>query len=662
MSSIVVEDLDLIRSFKALSCEWLETNGTGGYASSSILNCHTRKYHGLLAANLNQPSGRYVLLSKVEDSLIKEKKEVFLVSHQYPDYFFAGGQPFLKRFELDAWPKFFYQIGTTSVEKEVLMIRGMDGVILRYRFDRPAAYDTLRIKPFLAYRGIHCLSKENPYLRAEIQEIPGGYMMAPYEGMPSLHIQASVPSQFMASGIWYNGFQYVEDKARGYDFHEDLFCPGILEIPLDRKKEIYISFSMDQFSETLKKVWMKEQKKRLVQKEKNERVVETFKEEKDHVRNLFRAADQLLIRTPTGRRAILAGYHWFYEWGRDTLISLPGLTFCRGCLHEGEDILKIFGDFEKNGLFPNFFAEDERENAYNTIDASLWYFWAVQQYLKYGGDISWVRRYAWPVMKRILKQFMGGTIYDIHMDDRGLLHAGSEGTRLTWMDAAVDGHPATPRWGYMVEINALWYNAISFAHDLARQFSDEEFALGDLIALTGQSFRDTFQMESNPSLADVCRSGMRDWSVRPNQIFAVSLPYSPLYIADWSGVVETVARFLLTPCGIRTLSPGDAAYRGRYEGTMPERDAAYHQGTVWPWLMGHYGEAYLKANGYSIKARMSLRKWVRAFLKRHLVEAGLGSISEVFDGDTPQRADGCISQAWSTAELIRLLTLLRDGS
>jgi predicted glycogen debranching enzyme len=660
MSSITIDNLDLIRSPAALTCEWLETNGTGGYSSSSILQCHTRKYHGLLVANLTQPSGRYVLLSKVEDSIAVGERESFLVSHQYPGYYFTGGQSFLRRFNGGTRPKFTYEIEDLSLEKEILMIRGMDSVILKYRLQKFDAPCILRLKPFFAYRSIHSLSAENTYFRGDITELQDGYRMTPYEGMPAMHIQLSSPSRFLPGGVWYKRFEYAEEKARGYDYQEDLYCPGVIEIPFDKKKEIYVGFSTEPFSDVLKKIWTKEQKKRVVAEERNDLLVEAFREEKESIKSLLKAADQLLVRTPTGRNAILAGYHWFYEWGRDTLISLPGLTFCRQCFQEGQEILKTFGEFEKYGLFPNFFAEDEKENAYNTVDASLWYFWAVQQYLKYGGDDHFVQQYLWPVMKRILKQFMAGTIYDIYMDDRGLLHAGSEGTRLSWMDAAVDGLPVTPRWGYMVEINALWHNAVCFSQDLALKYDDQEFVLTDLIPLIRQSFRNTFWTNQGSYLGDVWRQGVLNDAVRPNQIFAVSLPYSPLEPSDWIGVVDKVQSLLLTPCGLRTLAPGDPDYRGRYEGAMTERDGAYHQGTVWPWLWGHFGEAYLRVHHNSKKAKSFLQKQIRIFLKNHLPQAGMGCISEVFDGDPPHRPNGCISQAWSTAELIRLLTLLKE--
>lgn len=660
MSTIVIDNPDLIRSPEALTCEWLDTNATGGYSSSSILLCHTRKYHGLLVTNLTDPPGRYVLLSKVDDSIATGEQEFFLSAHQYPECFFPGGQSLLTGFDGDTNPKFTYRLGDQSLEKEVLMILGMDGLLLKYRLARCGEPCVLRMKPLLAYRGIHSLAAENTYLREGIEEIHDGYRVSPYEGMPSLHIQVSVPSRRLSGGGWYRRFEYAEEKARGYDYQEDLFCPGVIEIPFDRTGEIYVCFATEPCSDKLKKVWTEQRRKRSASKGQNDLFANTFKRDRDLVRVLVKAADQFLIRTPAGRFAVVAGYHWFYEWGRDTLISLPGLTFCRGCFQTGQEILKIFGDYEKYGLFPNFFAEDEKENAYNTVDASLWYFWAVQQYLKYGGDHQWVRQYLWPVMKRILKQFMAGTLYDIHMDDRGLLHAGSEGTRLTWMDAAVDGLPVTPRWGYMVEINALWYNAICFSHELAMKYDDQEFALLELISLIRRSFRDTFRVSQGGYLGDVFRQGVLDTAVRPNQIFAVSLPYSPLDPSDWPGVVEKVRRLLLTSCGLRTLSPEDPDYRGRYEGVMTARDGAYHQGTVWPWLWGHFGEAYLKVHKDSARARTFLRKQVRGFLKSHLTRAGLGCISEVFDGDSPQRPGGCIAQAWSTAELIRLLTLLND--
>ncbi|MFA6412347.1 MAG: amylo-alpha-1,6-glucosidase, partial [Syntrophales bacterium] len=360
--------------------------------------------------------------------------------------------------------------------------------------------------------------------------------------------------------------------------------------------------------------------------------------------------------------AIIAGYPWFGEWGRDSLISLPGLTFCCGRTREGTDILTHLSRYERQGLLPNVFSEEDKSHAYNTVDAPLWYFWAVQQLLKYtGNNDAIIEKNIWPTLKNILRQFLHGTIFNIYMDDNGLLHAGAEGRSLTWMDACIDNRPVTPRYGYPVEINALWYNAVCFAAELAPRFGDQEFYFQELIPRIRQSFQETFWIEEGGYLGDVYHDGQLDRSVRPNQIFAVSLPHSPLDADQGRQVVNRVRDELLTPVGLRTLSPRDPQYRGRYEGSSRSRDEAYHQGTVWPWLLGHYGEARLKVAADREETRDALRLYLRAFLHRHFREAGVGCVSEIFDGDSPHRPNGCISQAWSVAELIRLYVLLRSA-
>jgi len=660
MSSVIINKPHIIKSPEILSCEWLETNGMGGYASSSVLNCHTRKYHGLLVANLAAPPGRYVLLSKTDDFLVLDDEEHPLTAHQFPDYFSPGGQAYLVRFESIPHPRFTYKIGKGTLEKEIQMIRGVNGVLLKYTIKGFRGSPVLRFRPFLAYRGIHHLAAENVYIRGEAESIVDGYRLTPYAGMPPLVIQASGQSKFLPENIWYKHFEYIRDEERGYDFREDLFSPCVMEVSFAAGEEIILSFSTEPCSGTVKKSWNNQVKAGASLQEQNDHFAATFGKDKEIMNVLLKSADQFIIKTPSGRDAVIAGYHWFHDWGRDALISLPGLTFCRQNLTAGEKILKTFAKFEEYGLLPNFFAEDGAENAYNTVDASLWYFWAVQQYLKYGGDEHWLRRHIWPAMKRILKHFMAGTFYDIGMNSRGLISAGSSGTRLTWMDASVDGVSVTPRWGCAVEINALWYNAICFSHELAEKYDDREFSFPDLIAMIRESFKETFWIREEEYLGDVFFHNKLDTSVRPNQIFAVSLPYSPLEPADWPGVVNKVETCLLAPCGLRTLSSDDPAYRGRYEGPMAARDSAYHQGTVWPWLLGHFGDAYLKAHKQTQKAKKALEKKIHDFLQIHLTQAGMGCVSEVFDGDYPHRPDGCISQAWSTAELIRLLTVLRD--
>ncbi|MDI6777198.1 MAG: amylo-alpha-1,6-glucosidase [Syntrophales bacterium] len=648
---------------EALDLEWLETNGRGGYASSTILNCHTRRYHGLLVANLKDPPGRHVLLSKFEDSLRIKGNEFFLSCHQYPGAFFPQNGDIIKEFRLASYPEFTYQLSEICIHKSIMLVYGEDRVLIRYDCGNCPG-GVLRLKPFLAYRGYHTLSRQNLFLHVKTYGVKNGFKIQLYDGMPPLYVQTSVKSQFFPSPVWYNNFVYSFERERGYDWLEDLFQPGVLEIPIKRGSVVIVSASLNIPQRQLKRIWTAEETRRARETSINEMIVNRFgQEDRPYLRDLIIAGQQFMIKTPTMRPAIIAGYHWFGEWGRDTLISLPGLTFCCGRTEEGIAILTSLGEFERDGLLPNYLSADEKENAYNSVDASLWYFWAVQQMLKYTDDIETIRSGMWPVMKRILRHFMAGTVFNIYMSDNGLLHAGGGDTCcLTWMDTVVGGKPVVVRGGYPVEINALWYNATCFAGELAERFGEDEFPFSDLIPKIQQSFHDTFWIESEGYLGDVFSNGSLDRAVRPNQILAVSLPYSPLTPSHQVQVVNKVKDHLLTPCGLRTLSPEDGQYMGRYGGDTLSRDMAYHQGTVWPWLLAHFGDAYLKVAGDKAAAKAFLLNYLRLFLSQHLAEAGIGCIPEIFDGDPPHRPNGCISQAWSTAELIRLYSLLTETS
>ena len=662
MNRFAIDDHSCSDLEKALTLEWLDTNGLGSYASSTILSCNTRKYHGLLVANLRVPKGRHVLLSWIEDAVVANGKEIFLSCCQYPGFFFPGEKHFLKEFRLDHSPRFIYAADGIRIHKAIMMIYKEDRVLIRYDIEDCQSRGLLRLRPFVAFRGYHELTKENPFLQSESYKIEKGFKLHPYDGMPSMVMQTNADAEFLPSPVWYNNFEYKTEKERGFEWHEDLFCPGIFEIPIEEGSTVIISAATDARRGKLEEIWMTETARRAEASSRNAKVAAKFANEEDriHVRNLVTSGQQFFVNSPSGRPAVIAGYHWFGDWGRDTLISLPGLTVLSGRSEEGMAILDSIGAYEKNGLLPNYFSDDEMENAYNTVDTSLWYFWAIQQMLKYGGEITFIKNRMWPVLKRILKGYMDGTAFNIYMGGNGLLHAGDTGTHITWMDATVAGTPVTARWGYPVEINALWYNALCFADELGQVFGDHEFSLRDLISRIRKSFVDTFWIEGEAYLGDVFRDGSLDHAVRPNQILAVSLPYSPLDVDKWKGVVEKVRKHLLTPVGLRTLSPEDRGYKNRYEGDGPTRDAAYHQGTVWPWLIAHFGEAYIKAAEDKAAAKAFLLNYVRAFLRNHMPEAGIGCISEIFDGDLPHRPNGCISQAWSAAGLIRLYMLLRE--
>ena len=645
--------------------EWLETDGRGGYASSTLENRHTRRYHGLLVANLQTPEGRHVLLSKLEDSLHAGGEEQFFSSHRYPGVLFPPGPPVLEEFLLDTCPRFISRAGRTTVKKSILMPRGKGTLLVRYDLDRCPKGGILRLKPFLAFRGYHKLAHKNPFLRDRAEGIENGFRIEPYEGMPPLYIQTSRASRFTPSPVWYRRFQYTEERERGFDWEEDLFLPGILEVLVERKCTVILSVSCD--GDTMRHhvpknpaaIWQTETVRRGREQTTDKRQTGGFAgEDREFFLALLRAGRSFLITTPSGRPAVIAGYPWFGSWGRDALISLPGLCFSTGRIAEGIEILMEIGRHERDGLLPNFFSADGAPEAYNTVDSSLWYFRAVQELLRISGDKALIRERFWPVMKRIIRSFMDGTRFGIGMNREGLLHAGDGQTALTWMDATVGEIPVTPRHGCPVEINALWYNALCFTRDRAVEFGESAFSGGDLIPLLSRSFREVFWNPQEGCLGDVFRDGVLDTDVRPNQIFAVSLPFSPLDPVEQAAVVRAVREQLLTPCGLRTLSPADPAYRGRYRGNPAERDGAYHQGTVWPWLLGAFGEAALRVADNPEREKEDLRQYLRAFLRQHLSEAGIGSVSEVFDGDAPHRPGGCIAQAWSVAELIRIYTLL----
>ncbi|MBN2439058.1 MAG: glycogen debranching enzyme family protein [Deltaproteobacteria bacterium] len=663
--------------------EWLETDGRGGYASSTLEHRHTRRYHGLLVANLRAPEGRHVLLSKLEDSLQAGGEEHFFSSHRYPGVLFPPGPPVLEEFRLDTCPRFISRAGGTTVKKSILMPRGKGTLLVRYDLERCPKGGILRLKPFLAFRGYHKLSRENPFLRNRTEGIENGFRIEPYEGMPPLFIQTSRASRFTPSPAWYRNFQYTEERERGFDWEEDLFLPGLIEIPVERKCTVILSVSFNgdtmQHRVPIKNpmrhhvpitaLWKTEVVRRGRDRAADAKGFgKSGEKDREILSSLFDAGRSFLITTPSGRPAIIAGYPWFGSWGRDALISLPGLCFSTGRIAEGIEILTEIGRHERDGLLPNFFSADGAPEAYNTVDSSLWYFWAVQELLRISGDREMLRERFWPVMKRIVRAFMDGTRFGIGMTREGLLHAGDGRTALTWMDATVDEIPVTPRHGCPVEINALWYNALCFTRYLADEFGEPELFAGDLIPLLRRSFREAFWNRGHDAascprgcLGDVFRDGILDTAVRPNQIFAVSLPFSPLNPAEQASVVRAVREQLLTPCGLRTLSPADPAYRGRYRGNPALRDGAYHQGTVWPWLLGAFGEAALRVADNPEQEKENLRQYLRAFLQQHLSEAGIGSVSEVFDGDAPHRPGGCIAQAWSVAELIRLFAMIREG-
>jgi predicted glycogen debranching enzyme len=454
-------------------------------------------------------------------------------------------------------------------------------------------------------------------------------------------MQFSKPVEFISGPDWYYNIEYMEEMKRGYDYKEDLFVPGYFEMNIKKGESIVFSASLDEINPAgLKKKFLAEIARRVP---------------RDSFRNcLINSAQQFFVHEKN-KTEIIAGFPWFGSWGRDTFISLPGLTLP---VNDYNTFLKVVDTQVaklKDGLFPNMGTDDSP--AFNSVDAPLWFFWALQKYIEQTNDETMVWKKYGKVFKTILEAYRDGTSFNIRMDENGLIYAGEEGKALTWMDAVVQGYPVTQRKGYDVEINALWYNAVCLSIYLAEKNGDRKFlnSWNNLPEKIKTSFIQTFWDDKYEYLADYADGECKDWSVRPNQVFATSLPYSPLDDSQKNSVLEKVEKELLTARGLRTLSPKNPQYKGEYIGNQEERDQAYHQGTVWPWLLGHFFEGYLMLHK---KSGVSFVNKILYGFEEVMNEHGIGSISEIYNGDPPHLPKGAISQAWSVAEILRSIDLV----
>jgi len=636
----------------ALRREWLETNGLGGFASSTIVGLNTRRYHGLLVAATKPPAGRLVLLSKLEETLWIDGRRFDLSANRYPGVIHPQGFHYLKQFRLDPFPVFTYEVEDIEMEKSVFMIHGENSAVIHYEVrknTRPEVPKNLRleIRPLIAFRDYHGTTHENDAINSAVQERSGLATVTPYQRLPSLHL-AHNAIELRKTGDWYRNFEYDAERERGLDFSEDLFNPFVLSFDLRLRRQASIIASTEQRDVT----HAVEYRRAEITRRRKALVASPIEDSFAH--SLAAASDQYLV-SRGDEKTVIAGYHWFGDWGRDTMIALPGLTLLTGKYDVARSILRTFAKHVDQGMLPNRFPDAGETPEYNTVDAALWFFEAARAYLAYTSDLEFVRDELYPVFADIISWHARGTRYGIKADSSGLLASGELGVQLTWMDAKVGDWVVTPRRGKPVEIQALWYNALCIMEDLASRFGDEAARkrYRHLAAVAQWSFNRLFWNEKLGCLYDVVNGGPPDPSIRPNQIFAVSLPHSMLPRDRSRSVVEKVEEHLLTPFGLRTLAPSDPQYRGHYTGGPKERDGAYHQGTIWSWLLGPFITAYIKVNGGSEEARRRAQAWLSP-LESHLAEAGLGHVSEIFEGDTPHRPCGCIAQAWSVAEILRV--------
>jgi len=561
--------------------EWLETNGTGAFAMGTVEGLNTRRYHGLLVASLNPPVERYVLLSRVEEEALVDGRRYPIGCCQYPGV--APSNTYLKEFHAAPCATWVFDLGSARLEKQVYLIEAKQAVVVRYRADRAL---TLRVRPFTAYRDYHSLRKAGA---------------DPYGSLPLLHFQHS--GRLEADAKWYYNIEYLAELERGLDFREDLYTPGVIVLDLQPNQWCPILAGI----------------------------------ESAEIAEPVERAEPFTVRRADGKPTVIAGYPWFTDWGRDTMISLPGLLIVPRRLEEARAIMEGFLAHLNQGLIPNRFPDSGESPEYNTADATLWMFQAMRHWLAAGGPRTFLQDTFYPAAKEIIAWHRRGTRHDIGVDaEDHLLSAGKPGSQLTWMDAKVGDWVVTPRHGKPVEINALWHGALT----LAAEWST---SLGDVADFRGEaervktSFRSKFWNERRNCLFDVLAPDGPVGKIRPNQIFAVSLPHGLLEAAEQQAIVRVVERELWTNVGLRTLDRGDPDYKPRYDGPPAQRDGAYHQGTVWPWLLGPFIDAYFHAFGH--------------------VDASLAPpdlTAEIYDGDEPREARGCPFQAWTVAEIARV--------
>ena len=642
-----------------LASEWLLANRIGAYASSTVIGCNTRRYHGLLVAATSPPMGRITALSTVMEELTVGRLRYELATNEFPGVFSPRGVTYLTEFRNGVAATFIYHAGGLELIKEIVLAESANATAIRYTVRGGAA--TLRVRPFAALRDFHHLRLPGRHPRVTFQPAVNGVTVG--EPGPAAHqlYLLSGQAKFIPRPDWWHNFLYRMDLERGQDATEDLYTPGTFEYELADGQSCQFAASLDEprppdFDSTRRR--------------RHARLAELSASAgpaaDQCTRRLAMAAETFVARRnfpSTGPSAtILAGFHWFADWGRDAMLSLPGLLLTTGRFGAARAVFRTFASRLAGGLVPNRFDDYAGPPHYNSIDASLWFIIAAERYVRATADTDFWAELLMPAAHQILTAYQAGTKFDIHADADGLLAGGSEQTQLTWMDAAPDGHAVTPRHGKAVEINALWHSAHRImAHRCAEVDPPLAGRYADRAALMASAFTKSFWNEQAGCLFDCINGGCRDESMRPNQIFAVSLPHSPLPRDKQGAVVRAVAQKLLTPYGLRTLSPDDRRYQKRCTGPPDQRDRAYHQGTVWPFLLGPFVEAYLKVNRHSPLAVAQARHWLLA-IDDHLAAAGLGFISEIFDGDAPHCPRGCIAQAWSVAEILRAKKLIEQHS
>lgn len=626
---------------KSLTKELLRTNRSGAYSSSTLTGCNTRKFHGHLVIPIPElDSDNHILLSSLDETIIQHGAEFNLGVHEYEGgHFSPNGHKYIREFKCEVIPSTIYRVGGVIISKEQLMVANESRVITKYTLLQAHSATTIRFKPFLAFRGVHTLSKANDMANADAGQAKKGAAYKLYPAYPNLYIQFSKQPNYTHAPNWYNNIMYAKEQERGFPYTEDLLVPGTFEMPIKKGESIYVSAGISEISPTsLKKIWEEELEKRHART--------------DMYQCLRNAAVQFRHKE-NGETYLLAGYPWFNVRARDEFIAMVGCTLGIGDKEAfetlAESVIKEFSNFVETGK-TNVIKE------LDSPDALLWFVWALQQYISESSTGSETER---RIVLDIVNYILQGKHPNLTLDDKGLLKIEGKNVPMTWMNATEDGKPITPRTGYVVEINALWYNALCFASALAANQDKQAQAIADNQNLeaqaqkTAESFVNTFW--NGLYLYDYVDGDYKDVEVRPNMILAVSMPYSPLSRQQQKSVLDVCTRELLTTKGLRSLSPKSGSYRPNYVGGMLERNRNYHNGPVWPWFTGAYAESYLKIHkqgGISFVERLLIG------MEAEMKKLCIGTLSELHDGNPPFKGHGAMSYAPTVGEILRTLALL----
>ena len=646
MSYLRLEKAVMTNLQESLVREFLRTNRSGAYSSSTLVDCNTRKYHGLLVVPVPElDDENHVLLSSLDCTVIQHGAEFNLGLHKYQgNNFSPNGHKYIREFDATTVPTTTYRVGGVILKKEVIFQHYEDRILIRYTLVDAHSATTLRFRPFLAFRSVRQFTHENATASREYSEVENGIKTCMYAGYPDLYMQFSKKNEFIFQPDWYRGIEYPKEQERGYASNEDLYVPGYFELPIKKGESIIFAASTSAIKPTAMK--------KLFDNEVNDRVPRD-----NFYHCLVTAAHQFHRKEKNHDRYLLAGYPWFKCRARDTFIALPGLTLAIGEIDYFEKVMMtaerdLRAFMEEKPLSGKIYEMEQP-------DVPLWAVWAMQQYAKEVGRDKCFEMYG-KLLHQIIKYILDGKHPNLRLDDNGLLYSNGKDKAVTWMNSTANGKPVVPRSGYIVEFNALWYNALKFCALMASEKGDVKGAemIEKLAAKVKDSFVETFVNEYG-YLLDYVDGTMMDWSVRPNMIFAVALDYSPLNQQQMKSVVDICTRELLTPKGLRSLSPKSGGYNPIYVGPQTQRDYAYHQGTAWPWLGGFYMEACLKL--YK-RSRLSFVERQMVGYEDEMDYHAIGTISELFDGNPPFHGRGAMSFAMNVAEILRTLKLMEKYS